>query len=185
MGRYTWALCFSIALLMSAPAGATLVRAVPMRALAAQAHEIVRGHVLDSECLYDPVFRRVYTHTRISVLETLAGDAPTSSVIEVRQIGGLLDGVESRVVGTAKLGLGAEVILFTRTDGAHHYLMGMAQGAYAVDRRAPGPATLHRETGDLRIAPTFGPAAHLAPDRLTLDTLRQIVEVERGREVRP
>jgi hypothetical protein len=54
-----------------------------------------------------------------------------------------------------------------------------------MEGRAPGPATLHRETGDLRIAPPFGPAAHLAPDRLTLDTLRQIVEVERGREVQP
>ena len=185
MGRFATGLCFSIALLMSAPAGATLVRAVPMRALTAQAHEIVRGHVVDSECLYDPVFRRVYTHTRVAVLETLAGDTRPMSVIEVRQIGGLLDGVESRVVGTAKLGMGAEVILFTRTDGAHHYLMGMAQGAFAVDRRHPGTTTLHRETGDLRITPPFGPAAKLAPDRLTLDTLRELVEAERGEGVRP
>lgn len=185
MGRYTWALCLWMALLVSAPAAATLVRAVPMRALAVQSHEIIRGHVLESECLYDPVFQRIYTHTRIEVLESLAGSTPRASVIEVRQIGGLLDGIESRVVGTAKLGLGHEVILFTRTDGAHHYLMGMAQGAYAVDRRAPGPATLHRETGDLRISPTFGPAANLAPDRLTLDDLRAFVDRARDEEVRP
>ena len=185
MRRFTKGLCLSIALLVAAPASATLVRAVPMRTLAAQADVVVRGHVLDSESLYDPVFRRVYTHTRVAVLETLAGHTPRTSVIEVRQIGGMLDGVESRVVGTAKLGMGTEVVLFTRTDGAHHYLMGMAQGAYAVDRRAQGPATLHRETGDLRIAPPFGPAAKLAPDRLTLDTLREYVDAIRGEEVRP
>jgi len=153
--------------------------------MAANAHEIVRGHVLDSECLYDPVFQRVYTHTRVAVLETLAGTTPRGGVIEVRQIGGLLDGVESRVVGTAKLGMGTEVILFTRTDGAHHYLMGMAQGAYAVDRSTPRAPTLLRETGDLRIALPFGPAAKLAPDRLTLDTLKGIVKSARKGEVQP
>ena len=68
MRRLCRFLCLSIVLLIAAPASATLVRAVPMRAMAANAHEIVRGHVLDSECLYDPVFERVYTHTRVAVL---------------------------------------------------------------------------------------------------------------------
>ncbi|MBD89948.1 MAG: hypothetical protein CL940_06405 [Deltaproteobacteria bacterium] len=185
MGRLIRGVCLAAALLTAAPASATLVRAVPMRAMAAQAHEVIRGHVLDSECLYDPVFERVYTHTRLAVLETLAGSTTRGDVIEVRQIGGILDGIESRVVGTARLEMGAEVVLFTRTDGAHHYLMGMAQGAYAVDRRAPGAPTLHRETGALRIAPPFGPAAKLAPDRLTLDTLRTFVVEVRHDEVQP
>ncbi len=185
MGRLLRGLCFVAVLVTAAPTNATLVRAVPMRAMAAQAHEIVRGHILDSECLYDPVFKRVYTHTRVAVLESLIGETSPGAVIEVRQIGGMLDGIESRVVGTAPLHMGTEVVLFTRTDGAHHYLMGMAQGAYAVDRHGPGPAALHRETGDLRIAPPFGPAAKRSPDRLRLSTLREIIVQVRDQEVQP
>ncbi len=185
MRRLIRGLSLSFALLMAAPASATLVRAVPLRALATQAHEVVRGHVLDNESLYDPVFRRVYTHTRVAVLETLAGQTTRGAVIEVRQIGGVLDGVESRVVGTAELAPGAEVVLFTRTDGAHHYLLGMSQGAYAVDRRGPGSPALHRETGALRIATPMGPAAKQAPDRLTLDALRSLVLRQRAAEDQP
>ena len=170
---------------LARPAEATLVRAFPMRALTVHAHEIVRGHVLGSEVVYDPVFERVYTHTQVRVLESLAGETRAGAVIMVRQIGGLLDGVESRVVGTAPLMMGTEVILFTRTDSAHHYLVGMAQGAYTVDRRSPGEITLHRGGGGLRMAPIHGPSERVAPGRLTLNALRDTVRSYRSGEVAP
>jgi len=174
-----------VALSLATPVDATLIRAYPMRALSTSSHDIIRGHVLQSEAVYDPVFRRVYTHTVIEVVERLAGTTPAGQLIEVRQIGGVLDGIESRVVGTAPLVLGSEVVVFARTDGAYHYLVGMSQGAYTVDRRSSGEATVHRGGGGLRIAPSYGPAATTAPDRLTLMQLRDEVRDLRGQEAAP
>jgi hypothetical protein len=81
--------------------------------------------------------------------------------------------------------MGAEVVLFTRTDSAHHYLVGMAQGAYTVDRRGPGEATLRRGGAGLRMAPIPGPRDRVAPKRLTLDALRTTVRFHRQGEVAP
>jgi hypothetical protein len=157
------------------PAQATLVRGFSLAALTLEAHDVVRGVVVDQSSFYDPSRDRIYTDSVIAVAEALGGAQRAGELVVVRQMGGIVDGLQHRVVGTAPLALGAEVVVFTRTDGAIHYLVGMAQGAYGVARPAAGPATVTRGLAGLTLTPPAAIARPRAPDRLTLAQLRAAV----------
>jgi len=184
---YVWC---ALVLLASAapaePARATVVRPFSLAELTDSAHVIVRAEVVDAEVVWDAERRELYTHTSLRVLESLAGDEPVDAIVVVRQIGGVLDGVGRRVVGTARLDLGDEVVVFARSDGAFLYMIGMAQGAFHVVRPAGRPAAeaALRRHGVPALAPIVGPARPIAPDTLALDTVRAEV-VRRRAEVRP
>ena len=113
---------------------ATWVKPYSMTSLVLESHSIVRGIVEAVEVIYDPIWERNYTLSTIRVLETLDGSEVPGDTIVVRQLGGELDGFETRIVGNAILNLESEVVIFARTDGAFHYLIGMSQGKYEVIR---------------------------------------------------
>ena len=166
----------SVALLTSAGlASATLLPTFSLAELDRAAHMIVRGEVVDQETVWDPLRRELYTHSFVRVDEVLAGGGTPGDWIVVRQIGGVLDGIARGVVGTAELRVGDELILFTRTDGALHYLVGMAQGAYhiasAVGRGPPIATSLLTRTTPLALLAPPGPTRAPAPDTLTLGAL--------------
>ncbi|MDP6943843.1 MAG: hypothetical protein QF464_06795, partial [Myxococcota bacterium] len=138
------------------------------------------GEVLDEEVVYDAWWDRVYTQTTVRVDESIGGDARPGDLVVIRQLGGSLDGLETVLVGTSDFTLGDEVVLFTRTDGAFHYLVGMAQGTYFVLRDNTGQPTVTRSVGALAFAPLPHPAGRLAPNRMTLDALRTFVGSVRG-----
>ena len=160
---------------------ATIVPAFPLRQLAVEAHDVLRGHVVDERMVYDPMRDRIYTHTTVEVTEDLRGLTRGGQRITVRQIGGVLGDRETRVVGTAFLSPGAEVVIFARTDGRYHYLVGMAQGAYDVIRSQDTEPVLARGVGHMTQIFRTGPVAATAPERLELSTLRRLVTAE-GRE---
>ncbi len=182
----SWVRCGLAAVMLALGAGwaadarATLVRGFSLPGLVAEAHSVLRGEVAWQEVVYDARWGRVYTHSFLVVDEVLAGREAVGDVVVVRQLGGELDGVLSQVPGTARLEVGAEVVVFARTDGAFHYLVGMAQGAFEVRREAPGRVTLRRSTAGLTVPPVAGPTRPLAPDALTLDALRAQVR-DQGR----
>ncbi len=164
------------------PSHATLVKPFSLTALTLESHAILRGEVEDIDVLFDPVWGNVYTHTTVRVLEDLAGTVQAGDQIIVRQLGGLLDGVETRVVGNALLPLGGEVVLFTRTDGALHYLIGMAQGKYDVIRGSNDIARVARSRAGLT---TFAPIMmRPAPDAMPLDALQNHIEAALAQEGR-
>lgn len=158
-----------------APAWATLLPTFSVRGLTFEAHAIVRGEVLEDEVVYDAAWGRVYTHTVVRVSETLSGGSAPGDLIVVRQMGGALDGVHTQVVGTAPLLPGDEVVLFARTDGAFHYLIGMSQGAFRVDRASGAEAGVSRSTHALNLLPAVAPAAEAPPEGMTLAGLRAAV----------
>jgi len=153
---------------LSTAAWATIVKPFTLRGMATEAHEVVRGEVIDEEVVYDAWWERVYTHTVIRVDEALGGQARPGDIIVLRQLGGVLDGWETHLVGTTDYTLGDEVVLFTRTDGALHYLVGMAQGSYYVVRNESGHASVTRDLGDLGFSRAPQPAAQRAPNRTSL-----------------
>lgn len=153
-------------------ARATLMPTFALSGLVHEAHAVVRGQVIDEEVVYDARFRRVYTHSVVRVEETLSGAAAPGDVIVVRQVGGLLDGVHSQVVGTARLDLGDEVVLFARTDGAYHYLIGMAQGLFRIERGPGGATEVLRSTHAMRLVASPLPGAAPPVQRQRWETLR-------------
>jgi hypothetical protein len=166
--------CFGL-VTTTLPAEATLVKSFSLRSMTYEAQAIVHGVVVDEEVVYDRQRDRVYTHTFVRVDRVLYGREKPGQLIVVRQMGGMLDGIDSVLVGTASLALGSELILFTRTDGAFHYLIGMSQGSYRVDRNHLGPASLTRSRAGARLRPLRGPAHPVAPDRMTLAELETLV----------
>lgn len=177
----------ALATAVAPAARATLVRPFSLVELCRAAHSVLRGEVVGEEVVWDAARREVYTLTSVAVSDVLVGRERPGDVVLVRQIGGVLDGVERRVVGTADLALGDEVVVFARTDGAFHYLVGMAQGAFHVARAGDGGDVLARTVpaGVLGSALTPGaPLAPVAPDRLRWGELRALVR-RLGAEVSP
>ena len=164
---------FSLAL--TPPAAATVVPTFSLASLTHEADSIVRGVVVDEEVLYDPRFRRVYTHSVVQVLERLSGEAHVGDLVVVRQIGGVLDGIETRVVGTAALLPGDEVLLFARTDGAFHYVVGLAQGLFHVERPPDRAPVVSRASQALRLMVPRLPTAAPPPPRQSLGSMRAAI----------
>ena len=180
-----WAItlgAIAIAAVMSATpidASATTVRPFTMRAMTLAADDIVRGTVIDQEGVYDVDRGYVYTHTFLRVTEPLAGRAKVGDVIVIRQLGGEADGRRMLLVGTATYWPGDDVVVFCRTDGAFHYLVGMTQGSYSVFEGPNGEARLLRGTGNIDMPTLPLPAGKRAPERLRLETLRSHVHHHR------
>jgi len=154
----------------SLDAHATLVRPFSLAELVHEAHSVVRGEVVDQETTWDDTRHELYTLSWVRVDEVLSGREGPGELVVVRQIGGVRDGLERHVVGTAKLVVGDEVVLFTRTDGTFHYLVGMAQGAFLV---APSLRVTRR--GLPALSASQAPMRPLAPDDTSWPTLRAAV----------
>lgn len=122
--------CVLAAVLSSADAFATLLIDLSLDDLVDRSERVVVGRIASKTTII--VGGRPMTETRVLVEETLSG--PREPEIMVTQIGGVSGGIESEVVGDARLALGARMLLFTfvHADG-RRYLIGMSQGAFVVE----------------------------------------------------
>ncbi len=184
-----WAGLAALAWVDSQAARATLVRGFTLGELVVAADAIVVGEVAWQECVWDPAWKEVYTLSWIRVDERWRGSEGPGEYVVLKQIGGVLDGLERRVVGTATLVIGDEVALFARTDGAFHYAVGMAQGVFHVGRTVGRAPMVARGALPGMVGPAPGsPSAPLPPEQTPLAALRaEVVRLlaERAPEVRP
>jgi|JI10StandDraft_1071094.scaffolds.fasta_scaffold479981_2 uncharacterized membrane protein len=146
LNRMIWKLFFALACL-SVPAGATIVQSLSLEEMSRKADVIVHGRVVEQATAWNETRSRIYTVTTIEVQERLKGLGASS--IRVRQLGGTVDGLTQSIVGNARLVVGEEVVVFLNRDEAKdlHYVVGMAQGKYAVDRSTPVPTIRHDLAG--------------------------------------
>jgi hypothetical protein len=134
---------------------ATLARPFSLKELVLTADAITEGVIVDQETLWEG--DELYTISWLAADRHWLGDEP---LIAIRQLGGVVDGLERKVAGLGRLGLGDRLIAFTRTDGAFHYLVGLGQGAYHLE-------ALRLTRRDLPTLATLpGPVAPRAPDSL-------------------
>jgi len=163
---------------LAAPAGATIVQSLTLDEMSRKADVIVHGRVVEQSTAWNEARSRIYTVTVVEVQERLKGEG--ASRIRIRQLGGTVDGITQSIVGNASLAVAEEVVLFLNRDESKdlHYVVGMAQGKYAVDRSA-GQPTIRHELGGLSLAHIRdGQLAGLvedtapAPTALSLDELK-------------
>ena len=85
----------------------------------------------------------VYTHHRLTVLESWKGATGTS--IEVVVPGGQVGRLQQSVAGAPVLTAGSELVLFlwTARSGLTH-VIGLSQGVFQLERNATGTLTLNR-----------------------------------------
>ncbi len=130
-------------------ASATVVKPLEVAELAAQSVHVIRGYVAAQYAVPERGPRgEIYTRTDIRVVEYLLGDGPRE--ITVQQLGGQLGELRMTLSGNARLEPGTEVLAFLDYDPERrlHFVVGLAQGVFEIDRTGPA-ATVHRHLDGL------------------------------------
>ena len=126
-----------VALLWAASASASTLLRMSLDQLAQASTEVVRGHVVSQETLWNPAHTRIYTYTTVAVDQTYKGN-PASTLI-VQQPGGTIGNVHVFVAGTIQFHSQADYVLFlerSAADPSKFLPVGMMQGAYRIYRDA-------------------------------------------------
>jgi hypothetical protein len=126
MSKRSLLLAFAaVASLVGLPAAtASLVRALDLPGLVAEADQIVVADVLSVEAAWDLQRRAIHTTVSVGVRENWKGQSPGEGRITIRQLGGTVGEIEMKVHGMPRFEKGERSLLFLR--GSH--VVGMAQG---------------------------------------------------------
>ncbi|MBX2814090.1 MAG: hypothetical protein KTR25_19935 [Myxococcales bacterium] len=117
-------------------ASASVVVAQTVEQMALEAQVVVEARVRGQHVEWDRRHQRIFTITKLEVLEVWFGQA--SSVIEVRTLGGQLDGIAMSVSGTPHFRDGEEVVVFLSPDAEEkmqYRVLGLSQGMFRVEER--------------------------------------------------
>jgi len=121
------------ALLLSAPADASIVQGLELQELAGDADRIVLGRVLFSES-FVRANGQIGTWHRIAVERDLRGDAPDEDEVMLETMGGQIGDIGMRVEGEPSFTIGERVLVFIRDGGPYTAFrpVGMGQGVMRV-----------------------------------------------------
>jgi hypothetical protein len=112
-------------MLISLPeAMASLVRALDLAELTADADQVVVGDVLSVQAAWDAAHRNIHTTVEIGVRENWKGSPPAGGRITIRQLGGTVGEIEMTVYGMPAFSVGERALLFLRRS----QVVGMSQG---------------------------------------------------------
>ncbi|MBI4820563.1 MAG: hypothetical protein HY791_30125 [Deltaproteobacteria bacterium] len=140
-------------------AGATVMLPLSIEDMSKEALAVVRARVLQREADWDARHSRIYTHTRLEVLDTIHARASLPKELLVRTLGGEVGEVGMKVAGTPIFADGEEVVVFLRADpevATEYQVIGMAQGKLHVRRTAKGLAM---------VVPSLEGLAFVRPDQ--------------------
>ena len=124
------ALCLATLLLPSLAAG-SLVQALDLSELTAQAERIVVAQVVSSKSDWDSSHRTIRTRIEIKVEEAWKGVVAPGERIVIVQPGGSVGNIEMRVHGMPGFALGEKTVLFLAGQAAAR-VVGMSQGKRSV-----------------------------------------------------
>ena len=136
----------------------------------------VLGVVLDHTTAMDGAAGTIWTRYRVRIERTLSGDARGEVTVRVR--GGKVGTMEQETLGSARLADGGRVVLFlSAEDAGAREVIGMAQGAFAVETDpATGAVTCRNSTDGLSNVDRAGREAAAEPLQLTLEDLANRVK---------
>jgi hypothetical protein len=118
-------------LLVPSLAAGSLVQALDLAELTAQAERIVVAHVVSSKSDWDPSRRTIRTRIEIKVEEAWKGAVAPGETIVIVQPGGSVGDIEMRVHGMPSFALGEKTVLFLAGQAAPR-VVGMSQGKRSV-----------------------------------------------------
>ena len=122
-------------ILPAAPAsGTTLVR-MSLDQLAEASTEIMRGHVVSQQTVWNSQHTRIYTYTTLALDQSYKGDPPSFPVVQ--QPSGTVGKTRVFVAGTVQFRAQTGYLLFlerSSLDSSKFLLVGMVQGAYRIYR---------------------------------------------------
>jgi len=152
MKRTATALGLALSLFVTIPAEATVAVQVDRAQLVEMSDLVVRATVLGATSRWNEDHTQIITLTRLAVTQYVKGEGPTELVL--RQFGGEVDGLVSRVPGDARLETGADVVLCLRRGAGVVYLTAMAQSVWYIDAQVSSGVApeVHRDLSGLTLA---------------------------------
>jgi hypothetical protein len=123
-------LCLAILLVPSLAAG-SLVQALDLSELTAQAERIVVAQVVSSKSDWDSSRRTIHTRIEVQVEEAWKGTVAPGERIVIVQPGGSVGNIEMRVHGMPGFAIGEKAVLFLAGQAATR-VVGMSQGKRSV-----------------------------------------------------
>lgn len=178
---------FSI-LIASAPADASILIALDLEELAAEADRIAVGRVVFEEPIRI-ANGMIRTRCRILVEQELRGSDDREIIVET--LGGQIGRLGMRVEGAASLALGDRVVVFVQGDGTPVFRpVGMAQGVMRIERKNGRDLVVPSGLGALLVrsdpSGTLVKSAGPLTERQSLDRflfrVRGIIQAQRGDE---
>lgn len=130
-----WAL--ALCLLVPAAARASTVMALDVPALTRGSEQVIHGRVLQATSHPLPGTGRIVTRVEVSVDEALVG-AVASPSVQVTLPGGTVGDLRQHVSGAPELAPGEEVVLFLARGTEGLRVVGLAQGAFRIQRSEEG-----------------------------------------------
>ncbi len=140
----------SLALCLASSAQATTVVSLSLEELVKRSDLVVRATVQGQRAFVEGPRDWIYTVSDLNVHESLKGDTKAGVTLQVRQVGGTVGDIEMQLEGNANLRVGEEVLIFLDRDEVrpgYHYVVGLAQGKYGIDRSGPAPVVVRNLHG--------------------------------------
>jgi hypothetical protein len=127
------------ALVLAAPALASLAVPVSVEDLARSSDAVVRGRVVKLTARRSNDGSRIFTYAEVEPTAVWRGSAPARVTVVVP--GGVVGDIGERVDGAPTFSEGEEVVLFVGKLGGHEFQVhGMAQGKFAVAKGQARPS---------------------------------------------
>jgi hypothetical protein len=164
-------------LLVPSLAAGSLVQALDLAELTAQAERIVVAQVVSAESEWDSSHRNIHTRIEIKVEEAWKGSVAPDQRVVIVQPGGAVDDIEMRVHGMPSFASGERAVLFLAGQGTPR-VVGMSQGKRPLRwdgtaKRWVAEAAEHSAVVRRDFRGRLQPA--LPEPAMTLDELRQRV----------
>jgi hypothetical protein len=164
----------AIAVTVPTVAHATIVVEQSRAQLVASADLIVRATVVGQQSTWSEDGTQIVTLTRLRVARYLKGQG--AGELTLRQFGGRIGTLASRVAGDARFEPGQDVVLFLRQGAGVVYLTALAQSAYFVVPSATGASFVHRDLTDTTFAVLrAGQYALTEPTREPVETVDHLL----------
>jgi hypothetical protein len=122
------------------PALATVAVPVSRATLVQRSDLVVYARIGARQSAWNDDHTQIVTLTELSVRQYLKGAGPETLLL--RQLGGTVDNLRSRISGDPEFSPGQDVVLFLRQGEGVVFLFAMAQAAYFVD---PATSAVRRE----------------------------------------
>jgi hypothetical protein len=122
--------------------------------IACEATDIIHGQVLDVRSAWDDDRVAIWTTATVQIHGKIRGNMSRGGVVEVKEVGGTVNGFNITAIGFPTFRTGEEVIMLLRPweDNAPAYrVWGYGRGMYSIARDGRQTAVAHRfdtrETG--------------------------------------
>ncbi len=172
-----------LVLLLASPARATSVVELDLATHIAESTAVIEATVGPARVTVDEETGRPMTHTALTVVAVLAGDAPPQ--LEVSQHKGRVGDRELLFPGDGTLEPGTVVVVFVTHAEGRWWLTALSQSVYTVDGLGDDAVVTRQMDGLVFFQrdPVKGnvvPAHRAAPTRSTLGALRRSIAAAKG-----